>query len=648
MKKAILNLLFLLPLSITIFGQVSFQKNRFASVSPNQAVLKDAGEFYSEYNFSQSILDQLTAKLTKNDVDFITSSAVESALPEAFNTLNKRNENRDKFYLLKLYQVATFIDDGEQKSVLIAPYSENKEHVKNKLISDSDLILIFSSKAVTVSGVQKTIVEKKKDINQDTDLYIVNIMEDIPMGMSLEHFKKVRPKAVREDEAMEFRIVMIEKIASNGIKDITYYFDDAEGNPFYEAIIEYDNEADRNKAVAKLFGKPNRPSKDDLWIIYKGHQDFSTVVWTFNNKFIIAGQVPGSEWSEDDMFIVPDNLENVDLRINKIDNSEIVSKIVNTQPIQDNISPTCVNYAQEIAAIFNAGIDLSFPLAKVIEAIPNMQIEPEIMDFREEYTLKVGNNGVKQVNFIFDKDGDKPLYEMIFEFDNADSTRRLVEMMFGQPNHPTLEDHWVLAKDEKGIVPMIWLFDNKMITAVNLPGTEFENDANFQMPEGFKPKIHSKTDENNSPENPNNSNDIINSEQISQCITEAVNNFEKVRVEALEGKADEFSSAIIMSGADKTIIRKNAGDIWHLEAYYPAVADFSVAQTFFENQISAIENLEGLEYRLVKKSDTVNNNRRTYVWDVQSLDDTPLSIMVKLQLYPTVEKQFAVKIEIGK
>ena len=645
-----MNLLFLLLLSITLGGQVKFQNNRFASLSPQPIVIKDAGEFYSGYVFNESIMIQLESKMSASDAAFIKSSAVESALPQAFSTLDLRNQNRQRFLDLTLYQIATFDDAGSERAVIIAPYSENKKWVKDNIIGNSDMILIFNAKVVEVTESPKKSLRNVETKGKNNDLFITEILKDVTMGMPLADFQKIRPAAVKI-ESTDFRVVVEEKIGKKGIKDITYYFDNEGNQPFYEIIVEYDNITNRDNAAEKLFGKMNHPLKGDHWVIYKGNADYLTVAWTYESRLIWAGQVLNSEWEADEMFTITDGFEDVDLRINKANNpNNIVTDVVDDVVVNNDetTAPTCVNYAQEIAAIFNAGIDLSSPLEKVLEALPNLKKETETMDFREEYVLTVGNNGVKQVNFIFDKDGDKLLYEMIFEFDNADSTRRLVQMMFGEPNHPSLEDYWVLAKDEKGIVPMIWLFENKMITAVNLPGTEFEDDANFQMPEGFKPKIEKTSDEEKPAEDSEAHVEAISTLQMNTFIAAGVNDFDDFKGEAISGKADQFNAAIAFKGAEQTIIRKNTADKWRMEARFPAMVDLSDAQTFYESQLSAIQNLEGLEYRLVKKSDMATKNGRTYIWDVQSLDDQSLNVIVKLQLYPTSDKQFAVKIEIGK
>ena len=192
-----MNLLFLLLLSITLGGQVKFQNNRFASLSPQPIVIKDAGEFYSGYVFNESIMIQLESKMSASDAAFIKSSAVESALPQAFSTLDLRNQNRQRFLDLTLYQIATFDDAGSERAVIIAPYSENKKWVKDNIIGNSDMILIFNAKVVEVTESPKKSLRNVETKGKNNDLFITEILKDVTMGMPLADFQKIRPAAVK-------------------------------------------------------------------------------------------------------------------------------------------------------------------------------------------------------------------------------------------------------------------------------------------------------------------------------------------------------------------------------------------------------------------------------------------------------------------
>ena len=101
-------------------------------------------------------------------------------------------------------------------------------------------------------------------------------------------------------------------------------------------------------------------------------------------------------------------------------------------------------------------------------------------------------------------------------------------------------------------------------------------------------------------------------------------------------------------GQEQAIIRKNAAGNWRLEVRYPSYTTSEDVKTAFENTLTFYQTLEGLEYRLVKKSDLSTANGRTYIWDIQTLDDASTGIILKWQSYPTSNGQFGIKMELGK
>jgi hypothetical protein len=187
---------------------------------------------------------------------------------------------------------------------------------------------------------------------------------------------------------------------------------------------------------------------------------------------------------------------------------------------------------------------------------------------------------------------------------------------------------------------MIWLFDNKMVVAVNIPKSEFEGDENFVEPPGG---MVDKDEDNVHPDNNENATVLMN-----HFIDDATNDFADLKGEALPNKKDEFNSSMAYIGAEQTLIRKSTAGKWRLEARFPNYSDMETAKAEFEKQLEAIQNLEGLEYRLVKKSDLETKNGRTYIWDVQTMDDQSLGIILKLQMYPASGQQFGLKLELGK
>lgn len=106
-------------------------------------------------------------------------------------------------------------------------------------------------------------------------------------------------------------------------------------------------------------------------------------------------------------------------------------------------------------------------------------------NFRHEVVEKVGKDGLSSLTYYFDADGDRMLYEIIVEFADEAVRTEASEKMFGPANYPDRPDHWI-AGAQDNIVSLIWAFNNKIVIAANLPGSEWDGDAMFKIPAGFE------------------------------------------------------------------------------------------------------------------------------------------------------------------
>ena len=307
----------------------------------------------------------------------------------------------------------------------------------------------------------------------------------------------------------------------------------------------------------------------------------------------------------------------------------------------------------KVLACFLASAKIKTPADSIRFLLAGAKKQASTFDFKEEYRLKIGKNGAEGVTLVCDKDGNKPIYEVIFEFDNADSTRQLAEMMFGAPNHPVLDDHWVLGIGENNATSLAWTFGKKMIIATNLPDTEFENDEDFKFSEEIIKKFNGEEDKPADKPVENTDDKTADNEAtsliVNNLISAAMKGFEDFKTEPIANKKEEFDAAKYVSMAqDQAVIRKNAAGNWRLEIRFPTYATSEDVKTAFENTLTFYQTLEGLEYRLVKKSDLSTANGRTYIWDIQTLDDASTGIILKWQSYPTSNGQFGIKMELGK
>ena len=343
---------------------------------------------------------------------------------------------------------------------------------------------------------------------------------------------------------------------------------------------------------------------------------------------------------DNDMILLFNKSAVTDAPANEMPNKPIITK-----------GYSCEDYSQAIVDIFNSGIKISTPADSIPLLIPDAVLQSNGLDFREEYIITGGENGLKDVTLVCDNEGDKPLYEVIFEFENADSTHKLAELMFGAPNHPQLDDYWVLGATGKNAVSLAWTFNNKLVIACNLPGTEMEDSEDFILSDEFIAKFNGteNTEEASNSTNSETDDNEATSLAINNLITAAANDFDTFKTELMPYKTADYNAAgYVTMGQEQAVVRKNAAGNWRLEVRYAAYATNDEARQVLDNTITFYQTLEGLEYRLVKKSDLITANGRTYIWDIQTMDDESTGLILKWQSYPAIHGKFGLKMELGK
>ncbi|HKC36626.1 MAG TPA: hypothetical protein VKB95_11210 [Chitinophagaceae bacterium] len=92
--------------------------------------------------------------------------------------------------------------------------------------------------------------------------------------------------------------------------------------------------------------------------------------------------------------------------------------------------------------------------------------------FRVEYLDKNAGNNIKQVIYYFDAENKKPLYEMIIQFNDAQSLDAHCSKKLGHPNDGK---QWKWTTRE-GYTFKAWRFSNTLVLALALPSTEWEKD----------------------------------------------------------------------------------------------------------------------------------------------------------------------------
>jgi hypothetical protein len=125
--------------------------------------------------------------------------------------------------------------------------------------------------------------------------YLPEQFGDLYLGMPYEEFVKTKDVSQMEkSEMFSFRFEHIETPEDENIKEVTYYFEDENlpENPLYELIIEYEPSFDLAGYIKEKYGPPNYEGE---WR-FEGKEEFPIMVWTFDQKLVIAGKMKGTEW----------------------------------------------------------------------------------------------------------------------------------------------------------------------------------------------------------------------------------------------------------------------------------------------------------------------------------------------------------------
>jgi hypothetical protein len=128
----------------------------------------------------------------------------------------------------------------------------------------------------------------------DHSKYLPEGFRQLYFGITEEKALELRPRAQHiADETFDFRKIYTEPIENEGIKFAVYYFDNEGEKPLYETIFEFYSPEARDEVAQKLLGTPNH--EEGEWMYYGG-EGFMIHAWTFKNKLIIVGKLPGTEW----------------------------------------------------------------------------------------------------------------------------------------------------------------------------------------------------------------------------------------------------------------------------------------------------------------------------------------------------------------
>jgi len=101
----------------------------------------------------------------------------------------------------------------------------------------------------------------------------------------------------------------------------------------------------------------------------------------------------------------------------------------------------------------------------------NKMERSDIMSFRISYEEHNPENNINNVTYYIDNEGNLPLYELIIEYNQNFDLTNYIKNKYGSPNFGT---EW-LYDSKEGFMIKIWTFDNKLVIAGAIKGTEWNN-----------------------------------------------------------------------------------------------------------------------------------------------------------------------------
>jgi hypothetical protein len=118
-------------------------------------------------------------------------------------------------------------------------------------------------------------------------------------------------------------------------------------------------------------------------------------------------------------------------------------------------------------------VHFNMPFGQFKEIFKDFAVD-NTLSFRSEVVLGFDDPTLKTVTYYFDKEGIEPLYEVIIEYQSEQQRDQVAKKLFKSPNHP--EGQW-RYRTRDGLEIWAWTFQNKLIIASPLPGTEWANEG---------------------------------------------------------------------------------------------------------------------------------------------------------------------------
>jgi hypothetical protein len=122
-------------------------------------------------------------------------------------------------------------------------------------------------------------------------------LDSVHLGMPLADFQQRHDTGAMEvDDSMGFRISYTRRFQGGPIEYVVHEFDAEGTRPLYELIVRYRDGHDVTAIAAEKYGPPNAEGGEWRFPTAEG---FDVRIWTFQNKLVIVGTLPGTEFGDE-------------------------------------------------------------------------------------------------------------------------------------------------------------------------------------------------------------------------------------------------------------------------------------------------------------------------------------------------------------
>lgn len=139
--------------------------------------------------------------------------------------------------------------------------------------------------------------------------------------------------------------------------------------------------------------------------------------------------------------------------------------------------PTVVQSQEKLLfkELLESDLYLGMPKAEFLENRPNAAYNSDAHDFRSIYVEENFSDRFETLICYIDNDNEAPLYEFILILNPKLNANDVAYEQFGLPNYKNKEWRFPTAETNLPYTIAVWTYNNKIIIAATLKGTEWED-----------------------------------------------------------------------------------------------------------------------------------------------------------------------------